>query len=54
MPYDPTPIDTSGVVLPADLDALTDGWTHGPTWNDAAKSHPCLVAYDELPESEKK
>ena len=30
-----------------------DGWTLGPVRNDAAKEHPCLVPYDELPETEK-
>ena len=32
---------------------ITDGWTYGPERNDAQKKHPCLVPYDELPESEK-
>lgn len=32
---------------------ISDGWTYGPQRNDAAKTHPCLVAYDDLPESEK-
>ncbi len=68
--YLPAPIDTSRVVLPADLTDLTerlaenthelwsqqrlaDGWTPGPTRDDAARQHPCLVPYSELPESEK-
>jgi hypothetical protein len=29
------------------------GWVYGATRNDAAKVHPCLVSWDELPESEK-
>jgi len=29
------------------------GWTYGPERNDELKKHPCLVSYDELPESEK-
>ena len=29
------------------------GWSYGPVRDDAAKKHPCLVAYDDLPESEK-
>jgi ryanodine receptor 2 len=29
------------------------GWTLGPSRDDAHKKHPCLVPYDELPESEK-
>lgn len=32
---------------------INDGWTYGPERNDAQKKHPCLVPYDELPESEK-
>jgi ryanodine receptor 2 len=32
---------------------LADGWTHGPRRDDAARKHPCLVPYEELPESEK-
>lgn len=32
---------------------MTDGWTWGPERDDAARKHPCLVPYEELPESEK-
>jgi len=32
---------------------LADGWHHGRERDDARRKHPCLVAYDELPESEK-
>lgn len=32
---------------------INDGWTYGPERNDAEKKHPCLVPYDDLPESEK-
>ena len=32
---------------------MAQGWTYGPTRNDAEKKHPCLVPYDELPEEEK-
>lgn len=32
---------------------INDGWTYGPERNDALKTHPCLVLYDELSESEK-
>ena len=32
---------------------LAQGWKYGATRNDAEKLHPCLVAYEELPESEK-
>ena len=32
---------------------LEEGWTWGPTLDSKLKHHPCLVEYDELPESEK-
>ncbi len=32
---------------------LADGWHYGEERDDARKLHPCLVPYDELPESEK-
>lgn len=32
---------------------IAQGWTYGPERNDGEKKHPCLVPYDELPESEK-
>lgn len=32
---------------------LKDGWSYGPVRNDQLKHHPCLIPYDELPESEK-
>lgn len=32
---------------------LKDGWRYGPERDDARKEHPCLVPYDDLPESEK-
>jgi hypothetical protein len=32
---------------------LAEGWTYGPRRDDAAKKHPCLVPYEDLPESEK-
>lgn len=35
------------------LGRLNDGWTFGPVRDDVLKQHPCLVEYDELPESEK-
>lgn len=31
---------------------INDGWTYGPVRDDATKEHPCLVPYEELPESE--
>ena len=35
------------------LQRISDGWTWGEKRDDAAKTHPCLVAYADLPESEK-
>lgn len=32
---------------------LSDGWTWGETRCDINKKHPCLVPYEELPDSEK-
>ena len=32
---------------------LAEGWKYGPRRNDSAREHPCLVSYDDLPESEK-
>ena len=32
---------------------LQDGWRFGPHRDDSRKEHPCLVPYDELPDSEK-
>lgn len=68
--YEPHPLDTSKIDLPAELTPLVetlaehvhevwakqridDGWTLGSERNDELKTHPCLVPYDELPESEK-
>lgn len=68
--YNPSPVDTSNIVLPDELNPLVEkmaenvhdewaktrieqGWSYGKERNDAEKKHPCLVPYDELPESEK-
>lgn len=32
---------------------MADGWTYGETRDDASKTHPCLVPYEQLPDSEK-
>lgn len=32
---------------------IEDGWTYGHERNDEYKTHPCLIPYDKLPESEK-
>ena len=31
----------------------SEGLTYGPVRDDSLRYHPCLVPYDELPESEK-
>ncbi len=35
------------------LGRMADGWQYGAERDDQAKLHPCLVPYEELPESEK-
>lgn len=35
------------------LQRLGDGWTRGAERNDPQKKHPCLIPYDQLPDSEK-
>ena len=32
---------------------MAEGWTYGPVRDDALKHHPCLVPYEDLPESER-
>lgn len=32
---------------------VDEGWTYGEVRNDARKTHPCLVPYEQLPEREK-
>lgn len=32
---------------------MDQGWTYGESRDDAKKQHPCLVAYGDLPDSEK-
>ena len=32
---------------------MDDGWTYGRERDDAKKHHPCLVPYEDLPESER-
>lgn len=32
---------------------INDGWTYGEKRDDVKLTHPCLVPYDELPETEK-
>lgn len=32
---------------------IAEGWTYGPSRDDAGKTHPCLVPYSQLPEFEK-
>ena len=35
------------------LNRVKEGWTYGASRCDEKKHHPCLIAYEELPESEK-
>lgn len=32
---------------------ISQGWSYGEKRDDAKKTHPCLVPYEELPEDEK-
>lgn len=32
---------------------LEEGWRYGPVRDNAAKTNPCLVPYENLPDSEK-
>lgn len=32
---------------------MAEGWAPGPARDDAARRHPCLIPYDDLPEHEK-
>ncbi|MCH5235447.1 MAG: Ryanodine receptor Ryr [Muribaculaceae bacterium] len=32
---------------------INEGWTYGPVRDDIKKHHPCLIPYEDLPESEK-
>ena len=32
---------------------ISQGWTYGEKRSDDLKTHPCLVPYEELPETEK-
>lgn len=68
--YTPIPVDTSDVILPKELLALTEkiaenvhavwavgraaeGWTYSPVKDVEKKTTPLMVAYNDLPESEK-
>ncbi len=33
---------------------LAAGWKYGPAKNAETKEHPCMVAYDDLPEAQRK
>jgi hypothetical protein len=35
------------------LQRMAEGWRFGPERNDTTKTHPDLVPYEELPDSEK-
>ncbi len=34
-------------------DKLADGWKYGPVKDPAAKTHPCIVSYAELPRDQR-
>lgn len=33
---------------------VTAGWVYGPVKDAEAKTHPCMVAYDQLPEEQRR
>lgn len=33
---------------------IEEGWRYGPERDPVARTHPCLVPYDELPEAERR
>lgn len=33
---------------------VADGWVYGPVKDEAAKTHPCIVPYNELPEFQRR
>lgn len=33
---------------------LADGWKYGPVKDPIGKTHPCLVAFEELPEEQRR
>ena len=35
------------------LARIHQGWTYGEKRDDTLKQHPCLIAYEDLPEEEK-
>ena len=35
------------------IERIAQGWTYGQSRDDVQKTNPCLVPYEELPESEK-
>jgi hypothetical protein len=35
------------------MQKIADGWVHGPVKDGEAKTHPCLVPYDELSQGQR-
>lgn len=35
------------------LQRINEGWTYGSERDDTNKKHPCLIPYEDLPDSEK-
>lgn len=65
--YVPTPVNTEDVEMKELIEILAknthdvwakqrfeDAWVYGPCRDDVLKTNPCLVPYEELPESEKR
>lgn len=69
MNYKPNPIDLEGIDLEDisnDIEFISknihetwakqrelQGWSFGPVYDITDKKHPCIIPYDDLPESEK-
>lgn len=46
-----TPADSHALWMKTRVD---EGWTYGPVKDFAAKTSPCLVPYEELPEAQRR
>jgi hypothetical protein len=34
-------------------DKVRDGWIHGPVKSEEFRTHPCIIAYEQLPEAQR-
>lgn len=50
---DPT-ITPAGLHAKWSADKVADGWVYGDVKNADAKTHPCLVPYEQLPEAQRR